>query len=75
MEPHYQPPQLNKPTSYREYRRLKEEAEKKRREFEERIRKEEEERMRAEELARSEAEAKNKIVEENERCSQQLCYL
>ena len=56
---HMRPPP-NKPTSYREYRRLKEEAEKRRREFEDKIRKEEEAKRKAEEKARLDAEELSK---------------
>ena len=56
IEPHHAPPQPAKPTSYREYRRLKEEAEKRRREQEERMRKEEQARIEAEEKARKDIE-------------------
>ena len=70
IEPHRQPPP-SKPTSYREYRRLKEEAEKKRREFEERLRKEEKARQEAEEKAREALEEKEKVKEaEQERVAE-----
>merc|ERR1712098_129987 len=72
---HMRPPP-NKPTTYREYKRLKEEAEKRRREFEDKIRKEEEAKRKAEEKARLDAEELAKIsreaVEVDETKSEQM---
>ena len=60
------PTRPGRPLTYREHRKLREEAEKKRREYEEMLRKEERERREAEEKARAAAEEPEKPASKDE---------
>ena len=60
------PTRPGRPLTYREHRKLREEAEKKRREYEEKLRKEEKERREAEEKARAAAEEAARVATKDE---------
>ena len=67
IEPPPRHPAQSRPLTYKEHRKLREEAEKKRREYEERLRKEEKERQEADEKARVAAEeAEERLASKDE---------